>query len=364
MKRTSLHNPLYATLMMLLCIFSPIFTACLDDEDLEQNDDNLGNFMACWRAMDEHYCFFEEKGVDWNEVYSRYRPYFADSGLSYVRCFDKLGEMLAEVRDGHVNLTSPFNVARYWAWWEDYPRNFDLGLLEEYYLGTRYWISGGMKYGLLSDTIAYMYYNSFSSIPGETNMDFVLAALSGAKGLIFDIRDNGGGALTSVPIIANRFSTQKTCYGYIRHKQGPAHDAFSSPQPLYLEPQPGRIHWDATQAPVVILTNRHTYSAANNFVSAMKALAAEGKDIKIIGDHTGGGGGMPFSTVLPSGWVLRFSACPITDHNDRSTEEGIEPDYHVDMDSTHVFQHHRDDIIEAARLYINTHTKVKYSDKK
>ena len=28
--------------------------------------DNSGNFEALWTAIDQHYCFFAEKDVDWN----------------------------------------------------------------------------------------------------------------------------------------------------------------------------------------------------------------------------------------------------------------------------------------------------------
>ena len=32
-----------------------------------------GNFEACWKLVDEHYCFFAEKDVDWDEVHDRYK---------------------------------------------------------------------------------------------------------------------------------------------------------------------------------------------------------------------------------------------------------------------------------------------------
>lgn len=349
-------NYLSLLLSMMMCLVS-----CLDDDDLEHTDSPMGNFQACWQAMDEHYCFFEEKQVDWDEVYLRYHTYFADSLPDMVETFFLLGDMLSEVRDGHVNLYSPFNVARYWAWYEAYPDNFDENLLRTYYLGTNYWIAGGMKYGMFSDSVAYVRYESFADTPGETNLDYLLVALSTAKGLIFDIRHNGGGALTNVVTIANRFASSKTCYGYMMHKTGPGHRDFSDPEPLYLEPQADRIAWDAVNQPVVVLVNRRTYSAANNFVAAMKALAGkEGKQIIVMGDKTGGGGGMPFSTVLPNGWMLRFSACPILDHQKQQTEEGIEPDIYVAMDSLSAYEYHRDDIIEAARSYIDQHTKMVY----
>ena len=353
---------------------STLCTACLDDESLSLSDTPLDNFKSCWRTLDEHYCYFGYKNIDWDEVYRRYEPYFRDSVRNDYDEFNGLYRMLGELRDGHVNLYSTFNVARNWSWMEDYPKNFDWGLLERYYLGTRYWMAGGMYYGLLSDTVAYIYYPTFSSTVTESNMDQVLALLSGAKGLIFDVRDNGGGNLTNVTTIASRFCTQKTTYGYLQHKKGTAHDDFSDFVPLEIKPDEKRVHWDASVQPVVILTNRSCYSATNTFVMAMKHLDGASKHnddntishliIKTMGDQTGGGGGLPFESTLPNGWIVRFSTSPMFTANKEHIENGFAPDFHVKMDSLHAFQDHKDDIIEAARDFINKNTSMKYKSKK
>jgi len=362
-------------LMILGLVLILAFPSCLDDDSLEQDNTYIGNFEACWQTMDEHYCFFREKEVNWDAVYRAYKPYFRDSVHTSIEEFNLMAQMLSEVRDGHVNLYSPFNTARYWSWFEDYQQNFDENLLMRYYLGTNYWMASGMIYGQFKeDSIAYLRYPSFSSTVGETNLDYVLALLRNSKGLIVDVRDNGGGSLTNVPTLANRFCTEKHIYSYMCHKTGKGHSEFSDPEPLYLEPQSNRISWDASIQPVVVLTNRSCYSATNNFVAAMKSLdgtvtvdsvgVRRNKMIKTIGDRTGGGGGMPFETVLPNGWVLRFSACPIMDHNKQQTEEGIDPDFKVDMDSIHMYEDHIDDIIEFARAYINQNTLKVYPNKK
>ncbi len=348
-----------ATAVALLALPS-----CLDDDSLEEDDTFLGTFEACWRAIDEHYCFFDEKNVDWDEVYTRYKPYFRDSVKTMVQELRLLDSMLDLLCDGHVNIYAPFNTARYWAWYEDYPQNFDNNLLERHYLGTNYWTAAGFKYGLMPDSVGYIRYESFSVSPGETNLDYMLAALNMAKGLIIDVRDNGGGALTNVPTIASRFGEADLTYGYLKHKTGKGHNDFSTPEPIKLDSRSdGRIYWDAKTQPVVVLTNRSAYSATNIFVMAMKASdGIGGRKIKTFGDKTGGGSGMPFSTVLPNGWTLRFSACPMYDKNKKSVEGGIDPDFKVDMDSVSMTVNHKDDIIEAARTYINENTLKTYDE--
>lgn len=362
---TCFLHPVWALLSALL------LTACLDDDSLEQSDDLQSTFEACWQTLDQRYCFFDQKGVDWQGVHDKYAPLFRDSIQSQFQLFAVLDEMLDTLRDGHVNVYTPFNVARYWRWFEDYPINYDANLITAYYTGTNYWIASGLQFGMFKrDTIAYVRYSSFESSIGNTNLDYMLALIRNANGMILDIRNNGGGSLTNAVTLAERFATERTLYGYMQHKTGPGHNDFSRPEALYLEPAPDRYLWDASSRPVVVLTNRHCYSAANNFVQLMQALDGSlttdtlgqqhPKLIKVCGDRTGGGSGMPFESVLPNGWTLRFSACPMLDANGQSTEEGIDPSpgLKVDMDSTSMIEKHRDDIIEAARAYILKNTRA------
>ena len=60
---------------------------------------------------------------------------------------------------------------------------------------------------------------------------------------------------------------------------------------------------------------------------------------------------MPFSSELPNGWFLRFSACPMYDRNMNCTETGIDPDVKVDI-SDEDFHKGIDTIIETARAIL------------
>lgn len=351
----------------------PVLSSCLDDDSQEYSDDYLGTFEACWHMLDERYCYFEEKNIDWDAVHDYYLPFAKDSVDGPVKMLKLLDAMIDVLQDGHVNVYAPFNTARYSEWYDAYPTNFDANLIQQYYLGNNYWTASGMQYGRFGrDSIAYIRYSSFDATIGDANLDYVLAALAESNGLIIDVRNNGGGSLSNVPTLAERFCTSSTLYSYISHKTGRGHSDFSKPEPLYLEPaEKGRTTWDASTYPVVILTNRRSYSATNNFVQAMKALDGtmttdsvgeqHPKIIKICGDRTGGGSGMPFESVLPNGWPIRFSACPMLDQNRQSTEFGIDPSegLKVDMDSLNAFELHKDDIIEAARKYILKNTRAK-----
>ena len=309
--------------ILALLSVSILLTACHHIEEWDQ--DVEGNFNALWTVVDEHYCFFEEKGVDWDEVYRRYHARLAGD-MKGLEFFNLCAQMLDELRDGHVNLSSSFKTSYYRKWWSDYPQNFDERLVEQYYLRFDYSTVGGLDYAVLRDNVGYIRYPSFSYPVGEGALDAILSQFILCKGIIIDIRDNGGGDMTNVETIVARFISERILAGSICHKTGPGHNDFSEPYPYYFEPaDAGRLKWIK---PVVVLTNRSTFSAANNFVSVMQYLP----NVKIVGATTGGGSGMPFSSEIPCGWGVRMSACPVFDAQGLPTENGVEPSPGCEVD--------------------------------
>jgi len=306
----------------------------------------MGNFEALWKIIDERYCFFEYKqkeyGLDWQQVYDKYKVQ-VNSSMSNEQLFEVLGNMLGELRDGHVNLSASHDLSRYWQWFENYPANYS-DTLERRYMGTDYKIASGLRYKILDDNIGYIRYEAFTDGIGSGNLTEVLNYLLLCRGLIIDIRNNGGGDLTNAEKLAARFTNEKTLVGYIQHKTGPGHNEFSSMEERYLEPA-ATLRW---QKNVCVLTNRHVFSAANEFTMYMKALP----NVKVVGDRTGGGAGLPFSSSLPNGWVVRFSAVPMYDAQQQSTEFGIAPDYAVSMEKED-FLRGEDTIIEFARKLLS-----------
>lgn len=330
-------------LAILAFIFPMIITGCIDEEEYDNTPQ--GTFEALWKIIDERYCFFDYKkqeyGLEWNNVYNKYKVRVSNQ-MNSEQLFEVMSQMLGELRDGHVNLSTSYDFGRYWKWHEDYPSNFS-DTLQRRYLGTDYRIAAGMRYKILDDNIGYVYYGSFSDGIGEGNIDEVLYHFMACHGLIIDIRNNGGGMLTNAEKLAARFVHEPTLVGYMQHKTGTGHNDFSDMEEQWLEPS-SNIRWHKH---VCVLTNRSVYSAANEFVKYMKVLP----EVTIVGDKTGGGAGMPFSDLLPNGWAVRFSACPMYDTQKQNTEFGIEPDHYVSL-TDEDFNRGEDTIIELARELI------------
>ncbi len=330
---------LYLYLLTLATMLT--LSACIDED--EYDNSAKGNIEALWKVMDQHYCFFDYKkeviGVDWDEVHQRFLAQ-ANEKMTKAQLFEVCSNMLAELQDGHVNLYASHDMGRNWSFKEEHPNNYDDNLVNDNYLGTDYKIAAGLSYRILDDNIAYVRCESFSEALGDGNISEALYFLALCDGLIIDVRNNPGGKLTTSRKLASHFTNQQTLVGYIYHKTGKGRNDFSKPEEENLEPAEG-MRW---QKPVIVLANRSTYSAANDFVKCMKVMP----NVTIVGDTTGGGSGMPMSSEIPAGWSVRYSAVVMLDQNRQHTEFGVAPDVQVDMTASD-HQNGHDTIIETAR---------------
>lgn len=219
MKR--LAHILYTMLTGLL-----VFSSCIR-EDISGNTPE-DNFEALWKIIDEQYCFLDYKnqeyGLDWNEVHERYARRITPD-MTWENLFEVLSDMVNELHDGHVNLSSSLATSQYREWFDSYPRNFS-DSIQSIYLGKDYTNSSGLTYSILENNIGYIYCSSFSNGIGDGNLDQTLNKLAICDGLIIDVRNNGGGNLTTAQKLAARFTNEKVLVGYMCHKTGPGHNDF------------------------------------------------------------------------------------------------------------------------------------------
>lgn len=328
-------------------------TACAPQNDTKDYSP-INNFNELWRILDEGYCFFDEKlppDTTWRMIYDKYKPQIKPD-MGSVHLFDVMSKMICELNDGHVNLVSPFDVAACNGWRSGHPENVNNSIRYKY-LGRNYRMAGGILYNTISygnhtqDSIGLMIYSSFSQPITATN---ILAALTlmPCKGLIIDTRNNGGGNLLNAELFASFFAKEKTLVGYMKYKTGPGHNDFSTNKPIYISPIKGLPPFNK---PVVLLTNIGMYSAANSFAMFMKEMP----NVTLIGDKTGGGGGLPRSSELPNGWKVRYSASVTSDPSLQSVEHGVTPDITVFMTNEDI-QNGKDTLIETAITLIKQHS--------
>ena len=114
-------------------LLAALTTSCIR-EDISGNSP-ADNFEALWKIIDEQYCFLEYKsqeyGLDWDEVHARYAERITPS-MGSEALFEVLSEMVNELRDGHVNLSSSLATSQYREWFDAYPRNFSDSIQSNY----------------------------------------------------------------------------------------------------------------------------------------------------------------------------------------------------------------------------------------
>jgi len=309
----------YYGLPIVILIIS--LSSCKTNAVTELDTNPTTNFKALWQILDERYCYFSERNIDWNGVLAKYETRAANAKTVFA-LFDVMEEMLDTLNDGHVNLYTPFAVSSCSGWYDDYPTDFYSDIVfSDNYLSSYKHINY-IYYGLIG-RVGYIYLSSFSASISKSTIQYIDYYFRYCTGIVIDVRSNGGGSLDVSSALAASFFTERTLTGYIRHKEGPAHDDFSEPEPVYTDLADRLIDW--SQKKVVVICNRRSYSATNDFVNAVRYAP----NVTVIGGVTGGGGGMPLSQELPNGWMVRFSAVPMYDASMKSIEFGIEPDIEV-----------------------------------
>lgn len=286
-------------------------------------DDPVTNFEHLWLDVKERYSYFELKNIDWDSVYSVYRPQISRA-MEEKMLFKVLGDMLYELRDGHVILTSGFGRSRNWNWYFDSEANFNWINIERYYLKKNHFITGPMKNQLI-DSVLYVYYGSFSDKLNSAHVNELMERASSAKGAIIDVRNNGGGSLSNARLLASCFTDEKVLFARERVKMGPATGEFSDWMDMILLPKEGKRF----SGRVVVLCNRASYSATTFFAQMMRQIPG----VILLGDQTGGGGGVPASGEMPNGWRYRMSVTQTITPEGVHIEPGVPVDVEVSLDA-------------------------------
>ena len=307
-------------------------------------------FETFWQLVDENYCLFEEKQVDWQALYDANRSKITNENTVDAQLKRILEEMLAELKDGHVNLRTPTSRSRF-DYTEGFPRNFDRNVLYRNYLNNNPALAEvGALLKAVIDSVIYIRIPSFGSLNNGSGVDLnpdimddefdaILAEHPNTKGLIIDVRENGGGNTGNPDAILARFIDQPTLAYHLRPKNGPNRNDFGPAAGFNIEPRAPQY-----LKKVVLLTNRASYSATNYFASIMKNIP---DNVTVIGGKTGGGGGLPTYKDLPNGWLLRLSVTQLLDLNQQQIEGGIEPDINVELTDADI-EKGKDTILEFA----------------
>ncbi|GGS21366.1 peptidase [Streptomyces aureoverticillatus] len=266
-------------------------------------------FDVFWQSFEENYPFFAAKGVDWHAVRDRYRPK-VHADTTREELFALFSEMVDPLEDAHVGVGYGdrfFNRVRSGtvaptpeldARVKKFVLARDLKGAEH----VRDFAKGRITYADLPGGQGYLRVSGFSGYAGDgapytaqlAELDRALSSVftkertRRLKGLVIDLRINGGGSDALGIHLAGRL----TDTGYVayskRARNDPADPArHTRPQPVRVTPA------DAPRytGPVAVLTGGSTVSAGETFTQAL--IDRPGSTVR-IGQHTQG----VFSDVL------------------------------------------------------------------
>ncbi|UKY49354.1 S41 family peptidase [Streptomyces inhibens] len=276
-------------------------------------------FDVFWQTYAENYPFFRAKKIDWAAVRDRYRPRITDRTTD-DELFAVLRKMIEPLHDAHTRvvvgprqwfagsrpgtvLPTPESTARI-----DKAITANLGPGVTW----RTWAQGKLAYADLPGRIGYFRVTQFShytkkgdyagdvaELDRALNSVFTKARTRGPaalRGLIIDVRLNGGGADALGLRIASRLTDHPYLAYSKRARNNPQEPGkFTTPQPIQVRPHRGPVY----TGPIAVLTGLLTISAGETFT---QSLTGRSPAPTRIGENTQGVFSDILDRTLPNGW--------------------------------------------------------------
>ena len=161
----------------------------------------------------------------------------------------------------------------------------------------------------LPGRIAYLSLDAFESDASVKAFEQHLPDILQAKGLILDVRDNGGGSdLYGLQILSYLSGRPVPVVQSREMLVSPAFRAFGETQIAWHKLSNGQPYTHSRMqhfaGPVAVLIGPQTFSAAEDFIVSFDAME---RGI-LVGERTGGSSGQPLRIALPGGGIARICA--------------------------------------------------------
>lgn len=155
----------------------------------QRGPDKARVFDRAWTLVADRYWDRSMGGNDWEAIRDRYYPQ-AIAARDEKQLYAVINRMLDQLDDSHVYATSPSDLR----WSQEPPEERDL--------------PPARSAALLGDGLLLLRFNQFD--PGDDRwLKQQIAAVPNLRGVILDLRDNGGGRDDVLDRIAGLFTTRK-----------------------------------------------------------------------------------------------------------------------------------------------------------
>lgn len=274
--------------------------------------------------------------VDWNALRDQFRPK-ATEAKTAVEFAQTLADMLRPLRDLHVWVRVGTNEIPVF----NRPRAYNANPAAWSVLLPPLQAAGGdIQWAVTPDNIGFVSIRRWANPGNPTEFDRLLEEMRNTRGLILDVRRNGGGAEPLAREVAGRFLERQFVYAFSQSRNGPSHGDLGPKQPRRAQPR-GPWRYDR---PVVLLIGERCLSSNESFVAMMTGAT----NVTTMGDHTGGSSGNPKMLSLP--FEISVSVPRWIDYLPDGTpldERGVQPQIRF-AGGPGAFEGERDDLLVAA----------------
>jgi carboxyl-terminal processing protease len=283
-------------------------------------------FDAFWNGMNTNYVYWDIDTTDWDDMYTRYKPVFAQLNLQdnndLQRSVGYFRQMTDGLIDNHLTInfipnsiinssvvpamdrkTKDSNFHRPFPYLSIDSLYFDKG-----YRYGAYFTSANQRVdaacATLSNKILYFTcsqfalqeaYQSTNSNGVKTVLQYLFDQLQNLppniKGLIIDVRNNHGGDLVDLNFLVGRLIDKPLHFGYTKYKSGNGRLAYTPWVDATVIPQTGA---KAIQVPIIVMADNYSISMAETVAMAIKILP----NSTFVGETTWGATGSITDNVV------------------------------------------------------------------
>jgi hypothetical protein len=283
------------------------------------------------KAVDDNYAYRDRLGLDWEKLFAEHAA--ALEGATTPNQFARaVARLLRAAEDGHVYVGAGGRTigthvnAR--------PPNVNVETLRR---SVADWTEhGGVASGTLADDVGYLLIPQWGRATADA-LDRAFATVKDSKGLVIDVRLNGGGDEVVAREFAGRFVDEAKVYSKNRiRRDGQWHGPFER----VVEPRPDA---DRYRGPVAVLVGPKVGSSCESFVLMMR----QGPRCTLVGGTTKGSSGNPRPFDLGNGVTAFLSSWEDLLPDDTVMEgRGVTPD--VQVKTTLADLRRRDAVLDAA----------------
>lgn len=324
-------------------------------------NDPVTNFEIFAATFSAHHGFLKHRGVDWAAITKTYRAK-VNPRTKPEELFEIFKAMIEPLHDAHTGVRAPdlklgFRGKRPGTLiLTDDEKKRTMEILESRYLEgkLRSWCNGHVRYARLKEGPGYLRIDAFSGYTTkggfdegaralDAALDEIMQDAQGLRGLVIDVRINGGGEDPYGVQIAERL-TNKAYVAFIKRARNDAQN-------------PER--WTAPQASTIRVSNRprvlkqvveligpDTVSAGETFTMALMGRQPR---ITRIGENTQGVYSDVLVRRLPNGWRFGLpNEVFLTEQGQHFEASGVPPDIRIPVFPKADLEAGRDSALEKA----------------